>query len=86
MGWSFRKSMNIGPFRVNAGKTGVGFSVGAGPFRAGVSSSGRTYTSASVPGTGLRYEQTVSRGQRSEPSAAGWVAAAGMFLLGKLLK
>lgn len=86
MGWSFRKSMSVGPFRINAGKSGVGFSVGAGPFRAGVSSTGRTYTSASVPGTGLRYEHTMRRGARAEPSASGWVAAAGMFLIQKFLK
>lgn len=78
--------MGFGPFRINASKSGVGFSVGAGPFRAGVSSTGRTYTSATVPGTGLRYQQTHSRGGRAESNATGWVAAAGMFILGKLLK
>ena len=55
MSWSYRKSIRIGPFRVNLSKSGVGYSVGAGGFRSGVSSSGRRYTSVSIPGTGMRY-------------------------------
>jgi hypothetical protein len=78
MGWSFRKSMNVGPFRVNASKSGVGFSLGKGPFRAGQSSRGRQYVSASIPGTGLRYDHTVRRGQ-AQSGVGGWIAAAGMF-------
>lgn len=55
MGWTFRKSASIGPFRVNVGKSGVGFSVGGGGLRTGVSSRGRKYSSFSIPGTGVRY-------------------------------
>ena len=55
MGWSYRKSLNLGPFRINLSKSGVGYSVGGAGFRTGVSSSGRKYHSVSVPGTGLRY-------------------------------
>lgn len=33
MGFNFRKSVKIGPARVNLSKSGVGYSVGAGGFR-----------------------------------------------------
>lgn len=55
MGWSFRKSYTLGPLRINLSKSGIGFSFGVPGLRAGVSSTGRKYVSASVPGTGVRY-------------------------------
>lgn len=33
MGFNFRKSIKIGPARINLSKSGVGYSVGAGGFR-----------------------------------------------------
>lgn len=56
MGWSFRKSISLGPFRINLSKSGVGFSIGAGGFRVGKKATGGSYTSVSIPGTGIRYE------------------------------
>jgi hypothetical protein len=61
MGWSYRKSSNLGPFRINISKSGVGYSIGGRGFRTGISSSGRRYTSYSIPGTGLRYYQSGKR-------------------------
>lgn len=55
MGFNYRKSVNLGPFRINASKSGVGWSVGTRGLRTGVSSSGRRYTTFSLPGTGLSY-------------------------------
>jgi Protein of unknown function (DUF4236) len=55
MGWSYRKSVNLGPFRVNISKSGFGYSIGGSGFRTGVTSTGRRYKSYSIPGTGLRY-------------------------------
>jgi hypothetical protein len=55
MGWTYRKSVGLGPFRINLSKSGIGYSVGGMGFRTGVSSRGRSYRSFSVPGTGLRY-------------------------------
>jgi hypothetical protein len=55
VGWSYRKSVNFGPFRVNLSKEGLGYSVGGAGFRTGVSATGRHYRSVSVKGTGLRY-------------------------------
>lgn len=33
MGWNFRKSIKIGPARINLSKSGVGYSVGTGGVR-----------------------------------------------------
>ena len=62
MGLIFRKSINIGPIRVNLSRSGVGYSVGAGGFRTGVRANGRRYTRVTVPGTGLGYQQEHPRG------------------------
>jgi hypothetical protein len=57
MGFYYRKSVNLGPFRVNIGKSGLGYSVGGRGFRAGTSSRRRKYTSFSIPGTGVGYRK-----------------------------
>jgi hypothetical protein len=62
MGLSFRKSVKVGPFRLNFSTRGVGYSVGVRGLRTGVSSSGRTYTTVSVPGTGVSYRATGGKG------------------------
>ena len=61
MGFYYRKSLNIGPFRVSVGKSGVGYSVGGRGFRTGVSSRGKRYTTFGIPGTGVGY-RTSGRG------------------------
>lgn len=63
MGLRYRKSVKVGPFRVNVSTSGVGWSVGGTGFRTGRSSTGRNYTRFSLPGTGLSYETTRSRGK-----------------------
>lgn len=55
MGFYYRKSARIGPFRVNVSKSGIGYSIGTRGFRTGISARGRRYTTFSVPGTGLGY-------------------------------
>lgn len=80
MGWSYRKSVTRGPFRVNVSKSGVGFSVGGKGFRTGVSPNGRTYRSYSIPGTGLRYQ---SRGKGCMPLLAA--VSLGMLSFATLL-
>ena len=62
MGWSYRKTASIGPFRINVSKSGIGYSIGGKGFRTGVNARGRRYTSISVPGTGLRYTKSGGRG------------------------
>lgn len=71
MGWIFRRSINLGPFRMNVSKSGVGGSFGVGPFRIGRSATGRSYTSTRIPGTGISYRTTsgarASRGSSALP-------------------
>lgn len=55
MGFRFRKSVNFGPFRLNFSKSGVGYSVGGKGFRVTKTATGKTRTTASIPGTGISY-------------------------------
>jgi hypothetical protein len=61
MGFYYRKSISFGPFRVNVGRSGVGYSVGGPGFRTGVSSRGKKYTTFSLPGTGVGYRTCGSK-------------------------
>ena len=58
MGLIYRKSIKLGPFRVNLSGSGVGYSVGGRGFRVGKSSRGRNYTAFSIPGTGVGYRSS----------------------------
>jgi Protein of unknown function (DUF4236) len=55
MGWGFKRSINIGPLRINFSKSGISFSVGGKGVRTGVDAEDRRYTSLNLPGTGLFY-------------------------------
>jgi hypothetical protein len=64
MGLFYRKSVNLGPFRVNIGKSGLGYSVGGRGFRGGKSSRGRKYClarSQRVSPVWLLFEQATER-------------------------
>ena len=58
MGFYYRKSVNLGPFRVNLSKSGLGYSVGGRGFRVGTTPRGKKYTSFSIPGTGVGYRKS----------------------------
>jgi hypothetical protein len=58
MGWGFRRSSKVGPFRFTVSKSGVSASVGAGGVRLTSSSRG-TFVSVS-PGGGLHFRERVS--------------------------
>ena len=62
MGWYYRKSVGLGPFRINISKSGIGYSLGGGGFRTGVNTCGRRYRSISIPGTGMRYYSSSKQG------------------------
>jgi hypothetical protein len=68
MGWSIRRSINFGPFRVNLSKKGPGFSVGGPGFRVGRDATGRDYTQMSIPGTGVYSRQYYRK--NSPPTSA----------------
>lgn len=70
MGWGFRRSKKVGPFRLSLGKKGLGVSVGVKGARIGVGADGRVRQSISIPGTGLSYRKTLSAGSGSAPAAS----------------
>ena len=81
MGWTYRKSLSLGPFRINISKSGIGYSVGGKGFRTGFSSRGRRYTSYSVPGTGLSYRTSqASRGCLVAFAVPVLLVAGGVFV------
>lgn len=80
MGFYYRKSISVGPFRVNVGKSGVGYSVGGKGFRTGVSGTGRRYTTFGIPGTGVGYRSAGGKGCLLV--AAGLVALAILLMKG----
>ena len=53
MGWNLKRSLNLGPLRLNLSKSGMGYSMGVRGFRIGKDAKGRTYSASSIPGTGL---------------------------------
>jgi len=55
MGFRFRKSIKIGPARVNISKSGIGYSVGTKGLRVTKKAGGGIRTTASIPGTGISY-------------------------------
>ena len=54
MGFRYRKSIKLGPFRLNLSKRGAGVSVGVKGARVGIGPRG-VRTTLSVPGTGISY-------------------------------
>ena len=74
MGWGFRRGVNFGPLRLNASKSGLGWSVGGRGFRVGRDARGRRYTAASVPGTGIFYRSyKKSAAQVSSPGSKSYL-------------
>ena len=75
MGFRFRKSVNIGGFRINFSKSGVGYSVGGKGFRYTKKANGGHRSTFSVPGTGISYvtesgankRKTANRSPRIDP-------------------
>ena len=71
MGWRFRKSRNIGPFRINFSKSGVGYSVGGKFFRWTKKANGGTRTTTSIPGTGISYVRDYPAGKGAATNTSG---------------
>ena len=68
MGFRFRKSKNIGPFRFTVSKSGISTSIGVKGFRVTKTASGRVRTTASIPGTGISYVKETSGKKGSSPA------------------
>lgn len=55
MGLRFRKSINLGIFRINFSKTGLGFSLGIPGFRKTLTANKKVRTTFNIPGTGISW-------------------------------
>lgn len=66
MGWTFRKSINIGPLRWNLSRRGVGWSVGGKGLRYSQDARGRSYVT--VGADGLYYRHPIG-GTSAKPSS-----------------
>lgn len=55
MGWRYRKSINLGPFRINFSKKGIGYSVGCKGYRVTKKAGGGYRRTISIPGTGISH-------------------------------
>ncbi len=91
MGLRFRKSIKLGNARINLSKSGVGYSYGVKGLRKGVGPTGRTRTTASIPGTGISYvsegkggRQKVQRTPKTPFFSRAWVMWVALVLLAPL--
>jgi hypothetical protein len=71
MAWRFRKSIKLGPLRLNLSKSGIGTSIGVRGFRVGQDAKGRSYTAASIPGTGIYNRSYSGQGKAAGGNAVG---------------
>lgn len=55
MGFRFRKSLNLGPLRINFSKSGIGYSVGNKFARVTKKANGGVRTTSTIPGTGISH-------------------------------
>jgi uncharacterized protein DUF4236 len=67
MGWYLRKSIRIGPLRLNLSRRGLGASVGVKGLRAGVDASGRPYVAGGRGG--LYFRERVPSIESPRPEA-----------------
>lgn len=91
MGWFLRKSIRLGPLRLNLSKRGLGGSVGVKGLRAGVAS-GKPYVAGGRGG--IYFREWVPTGDaaspRKEPAPGGsaavaWIVAAVLAVIVLLL-
>ena len=66
MGLRFRKSINMGPVRVNFSKSGVGYSIGTKGVRITKKANKNTMTTIGIPGTGFSYTKEISKKEKKK--------------------
>ncbi len=69
MAWGFRRSIGIGPLRINFSKSGIGASVGVRGARVGVNSRGKGYSHLSAGGFFVRNRIGAGEPSSTHPSA-----------------
>ena len=55
MGLRIKRSLNIGPLRINLSKIGLGFSIGIPGYRKTLTANKRVRTTYNIPGTGISW-------------------------------
>ena len=68
MGLKFRKSIKMGPVRVNLSSSGIGYSVGTKGARISKSAKGKTKATFGIPGSGLSYSKTIGSSKKKRKS------------------
>jgi len=77
MGFFFRKSISVGPVRLNFSRSGVGVSAGVRGLRSGINAKGKSYVAGGR--YGVYFRQNLSDGGGDIPehnveAGAHWVA------------
>lgn len=65
MGTKFRKTIKMGPVRVNLSNSGVGYSVGGKGLRVTKKAGGGTKTTVGIPGTGISYSSESTKSAKT---------------------
>lgn len=68
MGFRFRKSTKVGPFRITASKSGISYSVGRKGYRVTKQANGKVRKTVSIPGTGISYSTTTGSTKKNNSS------------------
>ena len=68
MGFRFRKSVKLGPLRINFSKSGVGYSYGVKGYRVTHTATGRKRTTVSIPGTGISHITETPKQTKAVPA------------------
>lgn len=75
MGLRYRQSIRVGKFfRINISTRGIGYSVGVPGMRYTRAANGSTYTTYSIPGTGISYRQSHNKPQNTQPANSGVIS------------
>lgn len=69
MGFRFRKSFKVGPFRTTVSKSGISTSFGIKGARITKTANGRTCITAGIPGTGINYVSKNGKGRTASATA-----------------
>ncbi|HEV2175512.1 MAG TPA: DUF4236 domain-containing protein [Nitrospira sp.] len=85
MGWNWRKSINVGPLRINLTKRGIGYSAGVRGFRMGRNAKGQNYNQISIPGTGIYKRTTSGQGHKGGRTVAMVLLISLLIVLVRLL-
>jgi hypothetical protein len=93
MTWFLRKSIRVGPLRLNLSKRGVGASVGVKGLRTGIDATGKPYVAGGRGGIYFRERIPVGetdRTQQDRPlkngsATLGWIVAAVLAVIVLLL-